>query len=241
MRIAVISDVHSTAAPFRIALEEAREEGFDQLVLLGDLFTYGIDPGECLDLALEAIDRDGACLVGGNHEQLYIDLRDQRSGYVDRLPEWIRESVEWTWRELGEAWPAGLEWVQEWTSGPLLMAHANPFGYGDWTYLADEKRLRRAAETLRDRGFCWGVFGHLHRPQFFRNRDGVEVHVVNSVGQPRSGPTAEPSWTMIELCGSKLTIEDRRVDLNISAVRSRIHAAAGLSTTTKSMLCRFYS
>ncbi len=240
MRIAVISDVHSNIAPFRQALKDARQEGFDQLILLGDLFTYGVDPCACRDLALEAIDRDGAFLVGGNHEQLYIDLRDRRSAYIDKLPEWIRELVEWTWGELGEEWPLRLEWIPEWAWGSVLFAHANPFGYGDWTYLSDETLLSTAASKLRERGFRAGIFGHLHRAKFYRDEDGTEVHVVNSVGQPRSRHQTQPAWAFVEIVGGKLSVSKRPIEFDRNAVQTGIHAISGLSSDTKSMLCRFY-
>jgi len=240
MRIAVISDVHSAAIPFRRALADARAEGFDQLLLLGDLFTYGVDPGACRELAIEAIDRDGAFLVGGNHEQLYIDLRDRRSAYIDRLPDWIRESIEWTWQELGEEWPPQLNWIAEWAWDDALFAHANPFGFGDWTYLADEELLSAAAIRLRERGFRYGIFGHLHREKFFRDQHGIEVHVVDSVGQPRSGQGAKPSWAMIESKSGELRVDIRPIEFDRHAHQSAIHHAEGLSPETKSMLCRFY-
>ncbi|WP_435418776.1 metallophosphoesterase family protein [Parerythrobacter aurantius] len=240
MRIAVISDIHSAAAPFRKALADARAEGFDQLILLGDLFTYGVDPTACRELAIEAIDRDGAFLVGGNHEQLYIDLRDRRSAYIDRLPSWIRESIEWTWQELGGEWPTQLDWIAEWAWGSALFAHANPFGFGDWTYLSDEELLRAAARRLRERGFRYGIFGHLHREKFFRDEQGVEVHVVDSVGQPRSRQGGMPSWTMVESKSDALHVEVRPVEFDPLAHQSAILRAPGLSEETKSMLCRFY-
>ncbi|MDJ0978682.1 MAG: metallophosphoesterase family protein [Erythrobacter sp.] len=240
MRIAVISDVHSTAAPFEKALKAARDETFDQLILLGDLFTYGVDPAACLDLALEAIDQDGALLIGGNHEELYIDLRDSRPGYFDKLPDWIRDSVEWTWQELGEEWPHRLKWIEEWACDGVLFAHANPFGYGDWTYLSDDPRLRAAASTLKERGFRAGVFGHLHRPKYYRDDKGIEVHVVNSIGQPRSNSNPTPSWTMVDVMDDAVSVETRPIDFDTKAAQIKIQSVAGLSADTKSRLCRFY-
>ncbi|WP_430442776.1 metallophosphoesterase family protein [Sphingorhabdus contaminans] len=111
MRIAVISDIHSAYAPFATALSDARTIGFDQLILLGDLFTYGLDPKACAELAAEAIARDGALLVGGNHDQLYIDMENGETGYFDRMPEWIKQSAEWTWAQLGSHWPDNLPMV----------------------------------------------------------------------------------------------------------------------------------
>lgn len=240
MRIAVISDVHSAAAPFRKALANARAEGFDQMLLLGDLFTYGVDPTECMDLAIEAVEKDGAFLIGGNHDQLYIDMLEKRSAYFDKLPDWIKESVEWTWRELGEAWPQKLEWIPEWAWGTVFFAHANPFGYGDWTYLSNPELQAAAAKTLRERGFTAGIFGHLHRERFYSDNHGIEVHVVNSVGQPRSKGEQSPSWTMVEVQNGDLSVETRVIPFDAETHCSAIQAVSGLSDATKTKLCGFY-
>jgi len=82
VRIAVISDIHSAYAPFAKALSDARAAGFDQLILLGDMFTYGLEPAECAELAAEAISKDGAVLVGGNHDQLYIEMKNGQTDYI---------------------------------------------------------------------------------------------------------------------------------------------------------------
>ncbi|MEL7190349.1 MAG: metallophosphoesterase family protein [Pseudomonadota bacterium] len=240
MRVAVISDVHSAAAPFRTALEDARSHGFDQLLLLGDLFTYGVDPVECMELSIGAIENDGALLIGGNHDQLYVDLKQQNSTYFEKLPDWIRESVEWTWQELGEDWPETLEWLPEWASGKAFFAHANPFGFGDWTYLANEEVQARAALALRERGYSAGIFGHLHRSRYFRDDHGTEVHVVDSIGQPRSKGGKSPSWTMVEITGSDVSVEHHQIEFDAAAHCSAIQAISRLSDATKSKLCGFY-
>ncbi len=241
MRIAVISDIHAALAPFRQALEASRAAGFDQLVLLGDLFTYGMEPAACADLAAEAMERDGAILVGGNHDQLYADLASGGSDYVDGLPDWIRESVDWTWERLGRSWPQRLDWIEEWTQNGLLLAHANPFGYGDWTYLADEAKLAQAAEVLERRGFRWGVFGHLHRARNYRSASGIEVHVVGSTGQPRDRDNPAPHWAMIDLREDELSLTRNIIEFDSAAHRAAILAEPGLSAHTKDMLCRYYS
>jgi predicted phosphodiesterase len=241
MRIAVISDIHAAYAPFHAAMTAARRAGFDELVLLGDLFTYGINPIECTDLACEVIDRDRAILVGGNHDQIYVDLANGSSPYVDSLPGWIRESVDWTWSKLGESWPRGLDWVEELPRGALLLSHANPFGYGDWTYLADGTKLERAADALSERGYRWGVFGHLHRAMDHVRSDGVAVHVVGSIGQPRDRLDARPQWAMLDLDNDSMSISRHFVDFDAGAHCAAIQAEAGLSQLTKNKLCGYFS
>lgn len=239
MRIAVISDIHAAHQPFAVALSAARTAGFDQLILLGDLFTYGVDPVECAELANEAMQRDGAILVGGNHDQLYIDMEREQFEYFNGLPDWIKESVEWTWAALDRKWPAGLACRDEWSSGHLLLAHANPFGYGDWTYLANEALLAKAAKACAERGFRHGVFGHLHRWSSYRD-ENVEIQIVGSVGQPRSRDDPAPHWAMIDLTEDSFSISREYIDFDAEAHIASIRSNSSLSDRTKDMLCGFY-
>ena len=73
MKIAVLSDIHSVSSALDAALDDARAEGFDVLLILGDLLTYGVNPAETLELVHEAVARDGAILISGNHDQMYLD------------------------------------------------------------------------------------------------------------------------------------------------------------------------
>jgi Calcineurin-like phosphoesterase superfamily domain len=240
MRIAVISDIHAAYAPFQQAVAAARRAGFDELVLLGDLFTYGINPLECAQLAHETIERDGAILIGGNHDQLYVDLQNGGSSYVNGLADWIRESVDWTWSKLGGTWPEGLDWVEELSRDALLLSHANPFGYGDWTYLADGTRLERAAEALQKRSYRWGVFGHLHRAMEYVRADGVTIHVVGAIGQPRDQLDMQPQWTMLEIGDEGMNVSRQHVEFDTAAHCAAIQAEPGLSQKTKNTLCGYF-
>ena len=240
MRIAVISDIHSVADTFRAALEDARREGFDQMVILGDLFTYGVDPVECADLAIEAIERDDALLIAGNHDKLYLDLERSCSSYFDRLPDWIMESAQWTWSQLGERWPRKLEAIHEWAWDGLLLAHANPFGFGDWTYLSSPDLLARAADVLRQRGFRAGIFGHLHREATYRDDFGTLVHIVDSTGQPRRKGFRGTSWTMVEVSETQVDIQTRALPFDRQRMQEQIRMVPNLSSATKTKLCGFY-
>lgn len=239
MRIAVISDVHAALAPFAAALSDARSAGFDQLILLGDMFTYGINPVECATLAFDAIDRDGAVLIGGNHDQLYIDLEQGERSYYEQLPDWIRESVEWTWSSLGCQWPSTLPCIPEWRVDNLLMAHANPFSYGDWTYLSDESSLNRAATVCAERQARFGVFGHLHR-RVSHVSPVAEIHVIGSIGQPRSRDDQVPHWAMLDLAEGGMTVSRHNVDFDATAHCAQIRRHTAFSGHTKRKLCGFF-
>jgi predicted phosphodiesterase len=239
VRIAVISDVHAAHAPFAAALSAAKNVGFDQLVLLGDMFTYGINPVECAELAFEVIAKDGAILIAGNHDQLYMDLERDKQDYYNRLPDWIRESVEWTWVTLGYQWPYGMPYVEEWRTEDLIMAHANPFGFGDWTYLSDESSLERAADICTELGFRYGVFGHLHR-SVSHITSSAEIHVIGSIGQPRARDDQMPHWAMLELTNNSLSVVRHNVAFDAAAHCAEIRQHPNFSENTKNKLCGFF-
>jgi predicted phosphodiesterase len=239
MRIAVISDIHAAADPFGAALAAARKAGFDQLLLLGDLLTYGVQPKETLDLVHQAIERDGALLVRGNHDQVYLDREQGCVSYELTMPDWIRESVDWTCSQLsGEPGLRSLAWLDEWQMDGLLAAHANPFSRGDWSYLREAPDMFAALDALTKRGFRAGIFGHTHR---FRNHEagGRSVTTVGSVGQPRDAARAS-EWTLIQWAKDKVRAERRCVDVDWGTLVSAIRAT-GLSDKAKDRICRFYS
>jgi predicted phosphodiesterase len=239
MRIAFISDIHAAAGPFRAALAAARNAGFDQLILLGDLLTYGVQPHETLDLIQQAIDLDRAVLVRGNHDQVYLDREQGCASYELTMPAWIRESVEWTCRRLGRDRPlSGLEWLDEWAVEGLFTAHANPFSPGNWSYLRLPEDMSRALGVLGERGYRAGIFGHTHRFRSYVSNRG-SVITVASVGQPRDSPR-QSEWTLIEWANGTVLAERHPVAVDwdelISAVR-----ATELSDDAKDRICRMYS
>jgi predicted phosphodiesterase len=239
LKIAVISDIHSAAEHFSDSLDAARREGFDRLVILGDLFTYGPDPVRTLELAVEACDRDRAIFITGNHDLLYFaELKGD--GYASRLPDWIRESVEWTAAQLGERTSAkSLPWKEEWQEAQVLFSHANPFGEGDWTYLGDEQSVARASAVLKERSLEWGIFGHVHRfRRYPSGSDSGSFATVGSIGQPRDAVEPFSQWAVVN-SGPEFSIEQRRLDRDWTTTIESIRKTS-MSDATKERLCRFY-
>lgn len=235
MRIAFISDIHSAAAPYEAALGAARGEGFDQLIILGDLLTYGPEPERCLELTRDAVARYGAMLILGNHDVMYRPS----AGYSRPLPDWIRESVEWTRARVPADPLEEFDWRERWSSGPLLVSHANPFGSGDWSYLRGPADYEAAARALAEQGFACGVFGHVHR--FARHEgEAAIVFTIGSVGQPRNRDDPRPHWALGELAGERFTLSPRPLEFNWQE-HCRALRSTNMSEATIQQLCRFYS
>ena len=213
--VIVLSDVHGNAAALEAALAVTDRRRPDQLVFLGDLLTYGANPSGVLEQAWTAADRHPTIFVKGNHDEFYLELAEGRDDLVRALPDWIRRAVEQTAEEIDLDWlGTDFPFVDSYEFDGAMLAHANPFGPGDWTYLNADEDWCRAGEVVASAGLRLGVFGHTHRP--FRGvwADGVVkvrgvgpdpwrlpqgvVGLVNAgaVGQPRGGPHLA---TLVEL------------------------------------------
>lgn len=248
--IVVLGDVHGNARALRAALARAGRGPMDRLVFLGDLLTYGHDIVEVLDLVEEAQSRHDAVLLTGNHDQMYFDLAAGDRAYFDKLPDWLKETVTFTAEHLDPTrFRTGLRWSQELVIDGALFAHANPFGYGDWSYLNHPRDWERAADALRVRALDLGVFGHTHRARW----NGAEAHAeavfttprtdpivanAGSLGQPRDA-RAESVLLRLELGSDAATAKFEPVTYDVAAHVQAL-GAAGLSAATTERLAAFF-
>lgn len=258
VRIAVVSDIHSNARAFEAALTALRSSGFDQLVVLGDLLTYGVEPEEVLEIAVREA-AAGAVFIKGNHDQIYFDLARGRQDYLRSLPEWLRETVCWTQARIGSTGiDARIFWRDEWVQGPVLFAHANPFAFADWTYLNDDADFLRAGIVLRERGAKLGVFGHTHRPKVVLVQEspaaltviervlgssttvelpklGVAIFDIGSVGQPRNSQKLS-SAGIVTLAGDRISCEWLSLDYDVRAHRQALSGSSMSEGTVQKLL-----
>jgi predicted phosphodiesterase len=263
-RVAVISDVHANGCAYREALTAARACGFDQLIILGDLLTYGCEPLDVLALTHQAVIQDGAQLIVGNHDQLYFDILCGNRSYYDGLPAWLRETVDWTSTQLaGLDLRADFAWQRELILGQVLFAHANPFPFGDWTYLNTHADFLRAFDCLRLRDLTVGVFGHTHRPKIAESADespgdiqelrletnATDVFAISlseqrtlidvgSVGQPRDERKA-CTMAILSIAEDNICVEFKSLSYD-RAVYVRKMQQAAISETTKQRLLRYF-
>jgi predicted phosphodiesterase len=71
MRYAILSDVHANEAALRTVLTDATDMHVKRIVCLGDVFGYGPDPVEALELTCR---RAHVCLAG-NHDLAVPDFK----------------------------------------------------------------------------------------------------------------------------------------------------------------------
>jgi predicted phosphodiesterase len=238
MKIAAMTDIHAMGALLDQALNAARDEGFDALVIMGDLLSYGVEPRETIALVKDAVARDGAILLSGNHDLMYRPSNDA-SAYIGNLPDWLRETVSWTNAQISPGVMDAFDWHEEWTTGPLFVAHANPYVFGDWRYISSLEDAEIAASVLATRGFSHGLFGHTHRTRTFDCADAT-VFTIGSLGQPRDTQNRQMQWAMLDVTDEGVRMSPRTLDFDRQAHLESIRATS-MSTPTKDRLCGYFA
>jgi len=259
-RVVVISDIHANAVAFQAGLALARCVGFDELIMLGDLLTYGCQVQETIAIAEEAASRDKAKFVLGNHDEIYFRYAAGELNNYRHLPPWIQESVEWTVARLGDGFLHSISpWLQRIELTRALFAHANPFEYGDWTYLNTAPRFEQAVATLRAGANSMGIFGHTHRHfLFISSHKGDEIVTIaldaelalvfdesttvavtiSAIGQPRDAPPAS-SIFIAEPTRQGISLRRLAVHYNHAAHLDAI-VRSGMSPGTVSKLQSYF-
>lgn len=252
--IAVFGDVHGNGRALKAALTQAKTRGCDRMVFVGDLLTYGHDVTEVIDLVAEAQTKHGAELIIGNHDRMYFDLAAGNRAYYETLPAWLQASIDLTLEDPRTTSLADLKWSSAVQLDDRAVAgHGNPFGAEDWRYLNSDQDHIDAATALAGRGMDVGVYGHTHRPRWYRERLVVPEFdvslrgtrttpiVINAgaIGQPRDKSGRAILLRLI------LSSEVAEATFETVAYDSRAHIAAlselPLPATTIAQLCRFFA
>jgi diadenosine tetraphosphatase ApaH/serine/threonine PP2A family protein phosphatase len=234
--IAVFADIHANRQAFEACLAQAREQGAERFVLLGDYVGYGADPDWTVTTVMDLV-ADGALAVLGNHDCAVGDPKVQLNAEAKAV-------IEWTRGELGteqRRFLATLPYRQE--DQTRLFVHADASKPESWIYVTDGMEASRSMmSTSAHLTFC----GHVHKPALYSLSStgkmtafvpisGFPVHlltgrqwiaVVGSVGQPRDG---NPAAAYVLYDTDKREITYCRVPYDVETAAARIRAK-GLPT-----------
>jgi predicted phosphodiesterase len=239
MRYLILSDIHANIDALEAVLADAEGEGFERVVVLGDLVGYGAEPNGVIDrvraLAPTAV-------IRGNHDKVAAGL-ESAEGFnptAQRAANWTRSALT------GE----NLEYLRSLSPGPValdpmtLLCHGSPLDEDN--YIFGEADVVEAL-TASVRPVC--LFGHTHMPmaaaltpdrmlelifQGPRDRQSIGIqpgwrYLVNpgSVGQPRDGdPRAAyaifdvdaPEITVIRVVYPVLQASDRILEAGLPKI-----------------------
>ena len=248
-RIAVFSDVHSNLQALNkfidILSAEDNHKPIEEVVFLGDMLTYGPEPNEVIDNICDLKDHFSIRFLIGNHDQLYFDLQDGHSSYYSKLPDFIKESVDYTLQRLDCRLEMEFDWLESLELNDIFFAHANAKPFGDWSYVRSVDDAAAAALQVFKKGCVAGVFGHVHRLMDERisipSEHASEINEViilnfGSVGQPRGEGS---SFGIIESNGNDVSYEVRCFEYNKAPLIHEL-VNCGFSQSTTDRLLGYY-
>ena len=235
MRYLIIADMHGNWDALKAVLEDAQQQGFEEVLVLGDLVGYGASPNAIVEEIgqLEMPYR----AIRGNHDKVVAGIDDGLNFNPTALL-----AARWTSDELSEA---NLTFVRGLPQGPmriepdLMICHGSLLDEDEYLLAAVD-----AAESLFSVDDQVTFFGHTHIPSQFAYRDdsgqmevavleGEEVilqlekdtrYMLNpgSVGQPRDrDPRA--GYMIYDSDEKRVTL--RRLEYPVELAQERIRTA----------------
>ncbi len=191
MRIAIFGDIHANLEALEAVLADARSQGCQHFICMGDIVGYNADPAACIALV-----RQLECpVIKGNHDE-QASMQAGQSGF-NAMAE---EAIEWTRGQLSEdhrQWLRSLRLQR--VIRDFTIVHATLDTPHKWGYVLNTLDAS-ASFTYQHTPVCF--IGHTHEPLVFVRRGTVgrqrldtltiepgAKYLVNvgSVGQPRDG------------------------------------------------------
>jgi predicted phosphodiesterase len=203
VRVAVFSDIHANLPALEAAIADAREQGCDQLVNIGDAVAIGPYPSETLDL----LSSEGFLSLKGNHEDYLLQgFPTARSGTngVEEIKHqrWTREQIPESSKKRVRDWKYEVQLDSEGTRIRLLH-----FAYDEGGIVSHRPPIRDShLEELFGRDQDLLVFGHTHVP--------VDVQLVCRYINPGSLGCSKDNlgrYIVIETNRSNVRIDRREV------------------------------
>jgi putative phosphoesterase len=192
MKIAVISDIHGNYDALSAVLKDAKIQGVEHLLVLGDIVGYYYHP----DKILNALSEWNFDLIKGNHEYILEDLITNPSisdsirlkygsGHQEAINKLSSQQLDFL-NNLPEIKSVKFDETS------LLMSHGSPWSNDFYIYPDCEKHtIAKCDSAVHD----FVLVGHSHYAFAIKNANSVLIN-PGSVGQSRQ-TGGKAFWTLI--------------------------------------------
>jgi predicted phosphodiesterase len=226
MRYAIFADIHGNLEALTTVVADAKAQGIDEYLCLGDIVGYGADPEACVGIIREL----GCLCVAGNHDHAAIGRLD-----ITLFNQYAREAALWTAEALSDASHAFLLKASLVEHLPAItLVHGSLHSPEAFNYI---QTVRDAEYNFRlmDNPLCF--CGHSHVPLSFFYTDPLTYSLeetvpidpesktivnVGSVGQPRD-ERPESSYAIYD--GDRQEVQIRRLPYDIETAANKITGA----------------
>ncbi len=218
-----MGDIHGNLEALETVVKDAKEQGVNSFVCVGDVVGYNANPAECLELIKEL-----KCVtVRGNHD--HYCSHDE---CLDDFHPLAANVVDWTRHQLT---PEQIEWLRQLKMVCIVdgftIVHSTLDMPEKWGYVFDTLEAN-ANFTYQSTSVCF--HGHTHVPIVYERQDVVRKEAltklkitlgkkyfinVGSVGQPRDG---DPRSAYAIYDVKNKLVELRRLSYDISKTQEKI-------------------
>lgn len=225
MRYAIFSDMHSNLEAYQAFLEDARKEGINGYLCVGDIVGYGANPRECIGLTREL----GCPVVCGNH-----DWAAASKIIIEYFNYNAQKAILWTMEALDDVdknYLANLNLVYQ--DEEFTLVHGSLDRPQEFGYVLDQEEAARSIH-FQQTPLCF--IGHSHTAEiFYENKGGYidytvkpklkmeagRKYLVNvgSVGQPRDGDWRS-SYCIYD--NEKKTLHIKRLEYDLKKAQEKI-------------------
>lgn len=169
MRYAILADIHANTDALDCVLADAREQGVECFVCLGDLVGYGPRPAEALARMREI----GAITLAGNHDDA-VSGRGEADSFIDLAGDAAERHRDMLSSE-DLAWLKSLPWSCELEGA--LAAHGDLCDPPKFYYIENEDDARANFEAT-DAQLLF--VGHTHVPRLFLTGQSGTVYQLEA-------------------------------------------------------------
>ncbi|MBI1883038.1 MAG: metallophosphoesterase [Chlamydiae bacterium] len=224
MLYAVISDIHSNLEALEAVLADARLQGAEGYLCLGDIVGYASEPEGCV----KRVRSLGALAVAGNHDIATCGKLD-----LENFTPYAKAALQWTIprvSEEGKFFLASLPLVIR--KDDFCLVHASLDEPQKWKYIFNLEDALPSLKLLKEKLL---FVGHAHRNNVFSYRDGEAQELgaqdlafssdceylisVGSVGQSRD---RDPRASYCLYDSAKKELRFRRVEYDFRITQEKI-------------------
>lgn len=167
MIYAVISDIHANAAALEKVLDDAKTQGVQRIICLGDIVGYGPLPAQTVELLLSS----QVTTIAGNHDDA-VSGRIDENDFIDLARDAVlrhREALTPKHREFLSTLPYTVMF------GEAVAAHGDFTDPAGFLYIESENDAKKNFETI---GSSLAFVGHTHTPEIFLTGRSGSVYKI---------------------------------------------------------------
>ncbi len=232
MNYALIGDIHANIFSLDACIkslekfQQNEQIKFEKVFIIGDLLTYGVNINETLEKLINLTKKNNVEFILGNHDEMYHELLDNnKSIYFEKMPDWIKFSVEKTLKELDIKLFKSIKMKRYINLDNFLICHANCLILDSeckdkWIYIDSYQSYQEESIRLEHLNYKLAVYGHTHRRKIFHKEKNEEIRFIEtpnfnkyefdlknsstiilntgSIGQPRSSNDLNTAWLLIQ-------------------------------------------